>query len=142
MRLNLKSIIKSQLMVIKAVEVSSTELNICYTNTKYSSLLLSVPMAEWLAYFPLTQTSRDQPHWALFYFSKNKLTEKSLKCACHSVDWMLTEWWLKCDWNPPFPSQFSRHSATIQSTERWDFILWDLLNIFQKDEKLIDIKLK
>ena len=26
-----------------------------------------------------------------------------------------TEWWLKCDWNPPFPSPFSRHSATIQS---------------------------
>ena len=28
---------------------------------------------------------------------------------------MVTEWWLKCDWNPPFPSPFSRHSATIQS---------------------------
>ena len=48
-------------------------------------------------------------------FSKNKLTERSLKCACHSVDWMETECWLKGDWNPPFPSSFSRHSATIQS---------------------------
>ena len=59
--------------------------------------------------------SRFDPRRAQFYFSKNKLTERSLKCACHSVDWMVTEWWLKCDWNPPFPSPFSRHSATIQS---------------------------
>ena len=58
---------------------------------------------------------------AQFYFTKN---ERSLKCACHSVDWMVTEWWLICDWNPSFPSPFSRHSATIQSTERWDLILW------------------
>ena len=43
------------------------------------------------------------------------LYKRSLKCACHSVYWMLTEWWLKCDWNPPFSSPFSRHSATIQS---------------------------
>ena len=52
------------------------------------------------------------PRWApyAFYFSKNKLTEWSLKCACHSFDLMITKWWLKCDWNPPF----SRHSATIQ----------------------------
>ena len=28
---------------------------------------------------------------------------------------MVTERWLKCDWNPLFPSPFSRHSATIQS---------------------------
>ena len=55
------------------------------------------------------------PRRAQFYFSKNKLTERSLKCACHWVNWMVTEWWLKCDWNPPFPSPFSRHSATIQS---------------------------
>ena len=51
------------------------------------------------------------PRRAQFYFSKNKLTERSLKCACHSVDWMVTEWWLKCDWNPPFPSPFSHHSV-------------------------------
>ena len=43
------------------------------------------------------------------------LTERSLKCACHSVIWMVTEWWLKCDWDPPYPSPFIRHLATIQS---------------------------
>ena len=32
--------------------VLSTELNIRHTNTKYSSALLTVPVAEWLAYFP------------------------------------------------------------------------------------------
>ena len=31
------------------------------------------------------------------------------------VDFMVTELWLKCDWNPPFPSPCSRHSAIIQS---------------------------
>ena len=33
-------------------QVLSTKLNIRYRNTKYSSLLLTAPMAEWLAYFP------------------------------------------------------------------------------------------
>ena len=71
---------------------------------------------EWLAYFPFDSLIRGfEPRWAYFCFSKNKLTERSLKCACHSVDWMVSERWLKCDWNPPFPSPFSRHSATIQS---------------------------
>ena len=59
----------------------------------------------------------------ILFFKKKKLTESSLKCACHSVDWMVTEWWLKCDWKPPFPSSIMCHSATIQLTERWDFIL-------------------
>ena len=44
------------------------------------------------------------PRREQFYFLKNKLTERSLKYTCHSVDW-----------NPHFPSPFSRHSATIQS---------------------------
>ena len=48
-------------------------------------------------------------------FFKNTPTERSLKCVCYSVDWRVTEWWLKVDWNLPFPSPFSRHSATIQS---------------------------
>ena len=33
-------------------KVLSTELNIRYRNTKYSSLFLTAPVAEWLAYFP------------------------------------------------------------------------------------------
>ena len=111
LRLNLNLSFKSQLMVIKAVEVTSTELNMCYTNTKYigsRGRMVSV-LSLWL------KRPGFKPHWALFYFSKNKLTEKSLKCAWHSVDGMVTEWWLKCGWNPPLPSPFSPHSATIQS---------------------------
>ena len=69
-----------------------------------------------LAYFPFDSyipgSSRVGRN---FIFQKNMLTERSLQCACHSVNWMVTEWWLKCDWNPPFPSQFSRLSATIKS---------------------------
>ena len=98
MRLNLKSIFKSQLMVIKAVKVSSAELNICYIKTKYSSILLSVPVGEWLAYFPFDSYVPGSSHSGRYFiFSKHKQTEKSLKCACHSVDGMVTEWWLKCD---------------------------------------------
>ena len=100
-------------MVIKALEVSSTKLNICYTNTKYSSMILTVAVAEWLAYFPFDSYILGSSR--VWRFSKNKLTERSLKCACLSVYWMVIEWWLKCDWNPPFPSPFSRHSDTIQS---------------------------
>ena len=85
-------------------------------NPKYSSSFLTVHVAEWLAYFPLnsyiTGSRRDGRR---FIF----------QCACHSVVWMVTQWWLKCDWNPPFLSPFSRLSVTIQSTERWDFILWN-----------------
>ena len=33
-------------------QVLSTELNIRYSNTEYSSLFPMVPVAEWLAYFP------------------------------------------------------------------------------------------
>ena len=32
-------------------QVLSTELNIRYRNTKYASLFLTAPMAEWSAYF-------------------------------------------------------------------------------------------
>lgn len=43
-------------MVIKAVEknkqVLSTNLNISYTYTKYSSLEITVPVSEWKAYLP------------------------------------------------------------------------------------------
>ena len=63
-------------------QVLSTELNIRYRNTKYSSLLLTAPVAEWLAYFPLIRTSRARAALGVI----NKLTERSLKCACHSVD--------------------------------------------------------
>ena len=51
----------------------------------------------------------------VIFFLKHNLTERSLKCAYESVDWMVTEWWLKCDWHPPFQSPFSRHSTCIQS---------------------------
>ena len=34
------------------VRFLSTELNISYTYTKYSSVHTTVPVAEWLAYFP------------------------------------------------------------------------------------------
>ena len=63
------------------------------------------------------------PRRAQFYFSKNKLTERSLKCACHSVDWMVTEMRLKSTFPVIIQSPFSHHSVTIQSTERWDFTL-------------------
>ena len=33
----------------------------------------------------------------------------------NSVEWMVTNWWLKCEWKSPFPSSISRNSATIQS---------------------------
>ena len=55
------------------------------------------------------------PRRTQFYFSKNKLTERSLKCSCLWVNWMVTEWWLKCDWNPPFPSPFSQLKGEISS---------------------------
>ena len=71
-------------------------------------------MAKWLAYLPFDLSTRVRVALGVI-FQKNKLTERSLKCACYSVDWMVTEWWLKCDWKPPFPSPFSRHSAPIQS---------------------------
>ena len=59
------------------------------------------------------------PRRAQFYFSiKNIL-------FFNKINWLkghwnvpaiqTTEWWLKCDWNPPFPLPFSRHSATIRS---------------------------
>ena len=79
----------------------------------YSSLFLTVPVAEWLAYFPMICQPGFKLRWALFYFSKNNLTERSLKCAHHSVHWMVAEMQLK-----------STFPLTIQSTERWDFILW------------------
>ena len=88
-------------MVIDTVEnyetsIKCTELNIRNTNTKYSSTVLTVPMAEWLAYFPFDSyipgSSRVGRN---FVFQKNKPTEMCLKST--------------------FPSPFSRHSATIQS---------------------------
>ena len=65
------------------------------------------------AYFPFdSYIPGSSSEGCSFIFQK---TKRSLKCACYSVGWMITEWWMKCDWNPPFPSPFIRHSATIQS---------------------------
>ena len=44
-------------------------------------------------------------------FILKKMTERSLKCACHSVDWMVTKWY----WNAT-ENHLSRHpSVAIQS---------------------------
>ena len=39
-------------------------------------------------------------------------------------NWMVTEMQLKSTFPVIIQSPFSHHSVTIQSTERWDFILW------------------
>ena len=72
-------------------KVLSTELNIRYRNTKYSSLFLTAPVADWLAYFPsdsyIAGSSR---------FGRNFIFPKIS--------------WLKGQRNVP----------AIQSTEWWD----------------------
>ena len=50
----------------------------------------------------------------ILFFQKRLLTERSLY-AYDTADRTATECWLECDQNPPFPSPFSRHSASIQS---------------------------
>mgnify|MGYP003686284799 CR=1 FL=1 len=106
-------------MIIKAVEVSSTELNICYTNTKYSSELLSVPVAEWLAYSPFDSN-----------FPVSSRTGRYLifqKISWLKSHWNVpaiqsTEWWLNGGWNATeihlsfhhsvaIPPPFSHHSV-------------------------------
>ena len=42
----------------KSIENLSTEFNMRYTNTKYFSLFPTVPVAEWLAYFPFDSSTR------------------------------------------------------------------------------------
>ena len=78
-------------------------------------MIFTVHVAKRLAWFPIESYIPVSSCVRRIFFSTNKLTERSLKYACHSVDWMVTEWWRKYNWNPPFPSQFSRHLATIQS---------------------------
>ena len=75
-------------MVIKDVAVLITELNIRYKNTKYSFLFITVPVAEWLAYFPFDSYIPGSSRvWRNFISQKKS--------------------WLKGHWNVP----------AIQSTE-------------------------
>ena len=79
-------------------------------------------MAKWLAYFPWLVHPVFEPYWANFIFQKNKLTERSLKCACHSVDCMVTEWWLNAT-----EIHLSRHhSVAIQPSFSHHSIDWKL----------------
>ena len=90
-------------------QVQRTDLYISYTYTIYSTVEITVPVAERLEYFPFNS------YITGLFFKKYIFTERSLKCRlCHSVYWMFTEWWLKCDYNPPFPSLFSHHTVIIQ----------------------------
>ena len=109
-------------------QVLSTKLNTRCMYTEYSSDIITVPVAWWLASSPLILISRVRSaSGAILFFKKGHWNEPAIQS---------TEWWLKCDWNPPFPSPFSHHSVTIQSTERWDFILWP--QKFYKNGILVD----
>ena len=78
------------------------------------SLQIKVSVAEWLGYYffliPVCWVSVSLSVILFFIFFKRLLTERSLKFAC-----ILTEWSLKCNWNPPFPSPFSQLKGTISS---------------------------
>ena len=51
-------------------QVLSTEFNKHYTNTRYLSLLLTVFVAEWLAYFPFDSSTRFRAALGVILFFK------------------------------------------------------------------------
>lgn len=70
-------------------------------------------MAEWLEFSPFDSYFPSSSHVVRNFFFFFKLTERLLKCACHSVNWMVSDRWLKCDWKTHFPSPFSRLKGEI-----------------------------
>ena len=120
---------KWQLMVIKKPKKKlSTKLNIRSTNTKYSSFCLTVPVAELLVYFPFDSSTRVRAASGVILFKKKKtdwkVTEMCMPFSRLNGNVMVTEMPLKSIFPVIIQSPFSHHSFTIQSTERWDFILW------------------
>ena len=106
MHLNVKSIFYMTIDGYKSCrklrkQVFNTELNICYKNTKYSSMILMVAVAKWLADFPLdSYIPGSSSAKRNFIFQKISW----LKGHWNVPAIQSTEWWLKSDWNPPFPS--------------------------------------
>ena len=121
MRLNLKSIFKSQLMVIKAVEVTSAELNICLINTKYSTILLSVPVGEWLAYFPFDSNVPGSSRTGR-YFIFQKISW--LKSHWNVPAIQSTEWSLNGGWNATEIHLSRHHSVVIQPPFSYHSVDW------------------
>ena len=102
----------------------STELNICYTNAKYSSLFPPVPVAEWLAYLPFDLSTRVRVALGVILFFK-KISWLKGHWNVPSIQ-SLAEMRLKSTFPVTIQSPLSHHSVTNQSTETWDFILWSL----------------
>ena len=124
MHLKVKSIIQ---MTIDGynLRVLNTELHIRYTNTKYSSMYITIPFGEWLVCFPFDSCIQGSSRVGRnFIFQKKKPTETCLPFRRLNGHWMVTEMRLKSTFPVTINSPFSHHSVYIQSKEMWVFILW------------------
>ena len=108
-------------------QVLSTVLKIRYTYTKYSSVTITASVAEWLAYFPFNSYIPGSSRVARNCFSQNI---SWLKGHWNVPTIQSTEWWLKCDWNPPFSSTFSHHS--VDWMVRFHPVYWKAMHIINR----------
>ena len=102
-------------------KVLSTELNIRYRNTKYSSLFLTAPVAEWLAYFPYDSYIAGSSRFGrIFIFRKISWLKGHWNVpAIQSTEWWLTEIRLSRHHSAIIQSQFSRLKGEISSCVYW-----------------------
>ena len=107
--LNVKSIYKSCRKLGK--QGLSTESNIRYINTKYSSLFPTVAVAQWLAYL-LFESYIPGSSRVGRYFIFHKISR--LKGPWNVPAIQSTEWSLNGDWNTTENHLFRHHSVAIQ----------------------------
>ena len=116
MHLNVKSIFYMTIDGYKSCrklrkQVFNTELNICYKNTKYSSMILMVAVAKWLADFPLdSYIPGSSSARRNFIFQKISW----LKGHWNVPAIQSTEWWLNGGWNATEIHISRHHSVAIQ----------------------------
>ena len=103
--------------------VLCAELKIRYTNTKYSSPLLTVPVPEWLAYFPFDSYIPGSSR-----VGRNFIFQKIswLKGHWNVPAVQSNEWSLNDDWNATEIHLSRHHSVTIQTPFSHHSVDWKM----------------